>query len=103
MASSTEAPGSRLFIAKLLRWTTILILAGAGVFLVVYSVAMLSGAAYFGRGWVRSSDGFAVLFAKLSAMRHRHAAVSDQRRRQLSEDHVLRELLRPDRDLHGGS
>lgn len=39
-----------------------------GVFLVVYSVAMLAGAAYFGRGWVRSSDGFAVLFAKLSAM-----------------------------------
>ena len=29
---------------------------------------MLAGAAYFGRGWVRSSDGFAVLFAKLSAM-----------------------------------
>ena len=37
-------------------------------FLTVYSVAMLAGAAYKGRGWVRTADGFAVLFSKLSAL-----------------------------------
>ena len=35
------------------------------VFLTVYSVVMLVGAAYNGRGWVRTADGFAVLFSKL--------------------------------------
>lgn len=38
------------------------------VFLTVYSVVMLGGAALRGRGWVRSADGFAVLFTKLAAM-----------------------------------
>jgi len=38
------------------------------VFITVYSVAMFGGAAFHGRGWVRSADGFAVLFAKLGAM-----------------------------------
>ena len=36
------------------------------VFLTVYSAVMLVGAAVFGRGWVRSADGFAVLFQKIS-------------------------------------
>jgi hypothetical protein len=39
-----------------------------GVFLTAYSAAMLLGASYKGRGWVRSADGFAVLFSKLAAM-----------------------------------
>ena len=38
-----------------------------GVFLTVYSVVLLGGAAVKGRGWVRSADGFAVLFTKLAA------------------------------------
>ena len=38
------------------------------VFLTGYSVAMIGGAAVWGRGWVRSADGFAVLFTKLAAM-----------------------------------
>ncbi|HBH74831.1 MAG TPA: hypothetical protein DDY35_00025, partial [Acidimicrobiaceae bacterium] len=38
------------------------------VFLTVYSVAMIGGAAVEGRGWVRRADGFAVLFTKLAAM-----------------------------------
>lgn len=36
------------------------------VFLTGYSAVMLAGAGVFGRGWVRSADGFAVLFAKIS-------------------------------------
>lgn len=39
-----------------------------GVFLTLYSAAMLAGASLYGRGWVRTSDGFAVLFSKLSGM-----------------------------------
>ncbi len=39
-----------------------------GVFLTVYSAAILGGAARNGRGWVRSADGFAVLFEKLAAV-----------------------------------
>lgn len=39
-----------------------------GVFLTVYSIAMLSGAVRNGRGFVRTADGFAVLFSKLAAM-----------------------------------
>jgi hypothetical protein len=38
------------------------------VFLTIYSLAMLVGAAVKGRGWVRTADGFAVLFAKLGAL-----------------------------------
>ncbi len=36
------------------------------VFLTGYSAVMLAGASVFGRGWVRSADGFAVLFRKIS-------------------------------------
>ncbi len=36
------------------------------VFLTGYSAVMLAGAGVFGRGWVRSADGFAVLFRKIS-------------------------------------
>ena len=36
------------------------------VFLTLYSAVMLAGAGVFGRGWVRSADGFAVLFQKIS-------------------------------------
>ena len=36
------------------------------VFLTVYSASMFVGAGVFGRGWVRSADGFAVLFKKIS-------------------------------------
>ncbi len=36
------------------------------VFLTGYSAVMLAGAGVFGRGWVRSADGFAVLFGKIS-------------------------------------
>ena len=36
------------------------------VFLTGYSAVMLVGAGVFGRGWVRSADGFAVLFRKIS-------------------------------------
>ncbi len=38
-----------------------------GVFLTIYSVSLLGGAAVYGRGWVRTADGFAVLFTKLAA------------------------------------
>ena len=34
------------------------------IFLTVYSVVLLVGASLSGRGWVRSADGFAVLFKK---------------------------------------
>ncbi len=51
------------------------------VFLTLYSIAMLAGSAYFGRGWVRRADGFAVLFAKLSAMAILH--LDDERRLRL--------------------
>ncbi len=36
------------------------------VFISAYSAVMFVGASVFGRGWVRSADGFAVLFHKLS-------------------------------------
>ena len=42
------------------------------VFLTVYSAVMLVGAGAFGRGWVRSADGFAVLFRKLSLIAPLH-------------------------------
>jgi len=49
-----------------------------GVFLTLYSIVMLAGASRYGRGWVRTSDGFAVLFSKLSAMAIFH--LDDDRR-----------------------
>ena len=36
------------------------------IFLTAYSAVLLVGASRFGRGWVRSADGFAVLFKKLA-------------------------------------
>ncbi|MBT5581735.1 MAG: hypothetical protein HOJ56_15635 [Acidimicrobiaceae bacterium] len=39
-----------------------------GVFLAVYSVAVLGGAVRHGRSFVRTAEGFAVLFGKLAAM-----------------------------------
>ncbi len=43
-----------------------------GVYLAAYTVAMLAGAAVFGRGWLRDAEGFGVLFTKLSAMAPLH-------------------------------
>ena len=39
-----------------------------GIYLVAYTVALLAGAAVFGRGWLRDAEGFGVLFTKLAAM-----------------------------------
>lgn len=39
-----------------------------GVFLGVYSVAMLAGATRFGAGWIRTGDGFAVVFTLLASL-----------------------------------
>ena len=43
-----------------------------GIYLVSYTVALLAGAAVFGRGWLRDAEGFGVLFSKLSAMAPLH-------------------------------
>ena len=43
-----------------------------GVYLAAYTVALLAGAAAFGRGWLRDAEGFGVLFTKLSAMAPLH-------------------------------
>ena len=43
-----------------------------GVCLAAYTVALLAGAAAFGRGWLRDADGFGVLFTKLAAMAPLH-------------------------------
>ena len=43
-----------------------------GVCLAAYTVALLTGAAAFGRGWLRDADGFGVLFTKLAAMAPLH-------------------------------
>ena len=43
-----------------------------GAFLAVYCAAVLAGGAYFGAGWVRVGDGFAVLFSLLSALSPLH-------------------------------
>lgn len=45
-----------------------------GLYLAVYSAVMLGGAAVFGRGWIRSADGFGLLFTKLAAMAPFHVA-----------------------------
>ncbi|MEM9201362.1 MAG: hypothetical protein AAGC53_06870 [Actinomycetota bacterium] len=42
------------------------------MFLSIYTLVMLGGAAIEGRGWVRRADGFAVLFTKLAAMAPLH-------------------------------
>ena len=43
-----------------------------GVYLAVYTVAMLVGASTWGRGWVRDADGFGVLFGILGGMAPLH-------------------------------
>ena len=43
-----------------------------GIYLVAYTVALMVGAAAFGRGWVRDAEGFGVLFAKLGAIAPLH-------------------------------
>ena len=43
-----------------------------GVYLAAYTVALLVGAAVFGRGWLHDAEGFGVLFTKLSAMAPLH-------------------------------
>ena len=43
-----------------------------GVYLAAYTVALLAGAAVFGRGWLHDAEGFGVLFTKLSAMAPLH-------------------------------
>lgn len=43
-----------------------------GVFLGVYSGLMLIGATWFGAGWIRTGDGFAVLFSLLGALAPLH-------------------------------
>lgn len=42
------------------------------VFLTAYSAVMLGGAALYGRDWVRTADGFAVLFKKISLIAPLH-------------------------------
>ncbi len=39
-----------------------------GLWLTLYTVAMMTGSAVFGRGWVRDADGFGVLFTKIAAI-----------------------------------
>ncbi len=39
-----------------------------GLWLTAYTTVMLAGAAKWGRGWLRSAEGFGVLFTKLSAI-----------------------------------
>ncbi|WP_436792717.1 hypothetical protein [Actinospongicola halichondriae] len=50
--------------------------AAVGLFLGVYTLAMVGGATRFGAGWIRTADGFAVLFTLLAALApfHRDAA-----------------------------
>ena len=43
-----------------------------GAYLTLYTVAMLAGAAIWGRGWLRDADGFGVLFTKLAAISPLH-------------------------------
>ena len=43
-----------------------------GVYLAAYTAALLVGAAFLGRGWLRDAEGFGVLFTKLSAMAPLH-------------------------------
>jgi hypothetical protein len=43
-------------------------LTAVALFLSAYTVAVLVGAARFGAGWVRTGDGFAVLFSLLGAL-----------------------------------
>ena len=43
-----------------------------GLYLAAYTVALLAGAAVFGRGWQRDAEGFGVLFTMLSAMAPLH-------------------------------
>lgn len=42
--------------------------AAVGVFLGAYAVVMLAGATGFGAGWIRTGDGFAVIFTLLASL-----------------------------------
>jgi hypothetical protein len=42
--------------------------AAVGLFLGLYTAAMLAGALRFGAGWIRTGDGFAVLFTLLASL-----------------------------------
>lgn len=64
------------------------------VFLTAYSAVMLGGAALYGRGWVRTADGFAVLFKKISLIAPLH--------RDRSQDLRLRTPLSGLTTLRGG-
>ncbi len=48
--------------------------AAVGAFLGLYTVVVLAGATCFGAGWVRTGDGFAVLFTLLGALSPFHRA-----------------------------
>ena len=67
------------------------------VFLTAYSAVMLGGAALCGRGWVRTADGFAVLFTKISLIAPFHRVRRDQ-----SQDLRLRAPLSGLTTLRGG-
>ena len=43
-----------------------------GIYVAAYAVALLAGAAIFGRGWVRDAEGFGVLFTKFAAIAPLH-------------------------------
>ena len=43
-----------------------------GIYVLVYTCALLAGAARFGRGWVRDAEGFGVLFTKFAAIAPLH-------------------------------
>ncbi|MGK2929390.1 MAG: hypothetical protein ACSLFO_07415 [Acidimicrobiales bacterium] len=43
-----------------------------GLFLGIYTAAMLAGALRFGAGWIRTGDGFAVLFTLLASLAPAH-------------------------------
>lgn len=51
-----------------------------GLFLGLYSAAVLAGALRFGAGWVRTGDGFAVLFSLLAALAPLHCDENERLR-----------------------
>ncbi len=66
-----------------------------GVYLTAYTVAMLAGASVFGRGWVRSAEGFGVLFSKLGAMAPLYRDPAGQIRWRLPLSGLARLDVRP--------
>ena len=43
-----------------------------GAYLVLYTMALMAGATYYGRAWARRADGFSVLFRTISALAPLH-------------------------------